>query len=88
MDSSDRLKTSMTTLEKRIKLMRKKNDASLLQNEIMMLESELRELDIVQEDNSPMEVSSEQRPRRHLPNIPLGRSERSEADRPPRLKFV
>ena len=47
-----------------------------------MLESELRELEIVQKDISPMEVSSEQRQRRHLPNIPLGRSERSEAERP------
>ena len=50
----------MAAVEKRIELMRKKNDASLLQNEIMMLESELRELEIVQEDISPMEVSSEQ----------------------------
>ena len=77
----------MAAVEKRIELMRKKNDASLLQNEIMMLESELRELEIVQEDISPMEVSSEQRPRRHLPNIPFGRSERSEAERPPRLNL-
>ena len=73
----------MAAVEKRIELMRKKNDVSLLQNEIMMLESELRELEIVQEDISPMEVSSEQRPRRHLPNIPLGRSERSEAENHP-----
>ena len=77
----------MAAVEKRIELMRKKNDASLLQNEIMMLESELRELEIVQEDISPMEVSSEQRTRRHLPNIPLVRSERSEAERPPRLNL-
>ena len=74
----------MAAVEKRIELMRKKNDASLLQNEIMKLESELRELEIVQEDISPMEVSGEQRQRRHLPNIPLGMSERSEAERPPR----
>ena len=77
----------MAAVEKRIELMRKKNDASLLQNEIMMLESELRELEIVQEDISPMEVSSEQKTRRHLPDITLGRSERSEAERPPRLNL-
>ena len=53
----------------------------------MMLESEFRELEIVQEDISSMEVSSEQRPRSHLPNIPLGRSKRSTAERPPRLNL-
>ena len=46
----------MAAVKKRIELMRKKNDASLFQNEIMKLESELRELEIVQEDISPMEV--------------------------------
>ena len=53
----------MAAVEKRIELMsRKKKDTSLPQNEIMMLKSELRELEIVHEDISPLEVSGEQKP--------------------------
>ena len=51
MDSQDRpgrLQTSVMMIEKRLEVMRKKSEASLLQNEILNLESELRRLEIQQ----------------------------------------
>ena len=44
----------------------------MLQNEIWPLESELRELEMVHENITPVEETSEQKPRRHLPEIPRG----------------
>ena len=87
MDSSERLEASMRTLGKRVELMRKKNEASLLQNKIWTLESELRELEMVHEDITPMEETSEQKPRRQLPEIPRGRSDHFESEKPPELNL-
>ena len=58
MDSSEMLESSMRTRGKHVELIRKKNEASLLQNEIWTLESELRELEMVHEDITPMEETS------------------------------
>ena len=45
-DSPGRLQASVMMIEKRLEVMRKKSEASLLQNEIFSLESELRQLEL------------------------------------------
>ena len=59
----------------------------MLQNEIWTLESELRELEMVHEDVTPMEETSEQKPRRHLPETPRGRSDHFESEKTPELNL-
>ena len=87
MDSSEMLESSMRTRGKHVELIRKKNEASLFQNEIWTLESELRELEMVHEDITPTEETSEQKPRRQLPNIPRGRSDHFESEKPPEFNL-
>ena len=52
--------------------MRKKNELSLLQNEVLRLESELRELEIVYEQIHEKEGMGGKPSGRHLPDIPFG----------------
>ena len=55
----------------------------MLQNEIWTLESEIRELEMVHENITPMEETSEPKPRRHLPDIPKGKSDHFESEKHP-----
>ena len=72
MDLSSRFEASMKTLGKRLEVMKKKNELSLFQNEILSLESELRELEM-HDEQVHREESRDEKPRRHLPDIPFGR---------------
>ena len=72
MDLNSRFDASMKTLGKRLEVMKKKNELSLLQNEILSLESELRDLEM-HDEQVHREESRDERPRRHLPDIPFGR---------------
>ena len=53
--------------------MRKKNELNLLQNEVLTLESELRELEMIDEQMN--KEDREETYRRRLPDIPSGRSD-------------
>ena len=79
MNLGSRFSASMNTMGKRLEVLRKKNEMNLLQNEIVTLESELRELEMLETE------AREERPRRHLPDIPLGRRERITVREPPEL---
>ena len=89
----DRFDTSMQVLGKRLEVMRKKNEASFLNSEILTLESELRQLELQQEgvamDEEPRSERprSEQKPRRHLPDIPRGRRVHFDTEDPPLLNM-
>ena len=77
MEPNTRLNTSMKAIGKRIEVMRKKTELSLLQNELHKLESEMRDMELAEElvdtgEQSSVESGAE-RPRRHLPDIPRGR---------------
>ena len=91
MDSQDRpgrLQTSVMMIEKRLQVMRKKSEASLLQNEILNLESELRQLEIQQGDmDMHEEQGGEQRPRRVLPEVPRSQRVQFDAEEPPQLNL-
>ena len=91
MDSQDRpgrLQTSVMMIEKRLQVMRKKSEASLLQNEILNLESELRQLEIQQGDmDMHEEQGGEQRPRRVLPEVPRSQRTQFDAEEPPQLNL-
>ena len=89
----DRFDTSMQVLGKRLEVMRKKNEASFLNSEILTIESELRQLELQQEgvamDEEPRSERprSEQKPRRHLPDIPRGRRVHFDTEDPPLLNM-
>ncbi|MEW8542943.1 MAG: retroviral-like aspartic protease family protein, partial [Candidatus Thiodiazotropha sp.] len=85
MDHSDKFETSMKVLGKRLEVMRKKNEASLLRNEIMSLERELRQLELEQEAGASKAEISEQKPKRHLPDIPVSRRVSFETPELPKL---
>ena len=70
MDLNSRFDASMKTLGKRLEVMKKKNELSLLQNEILSPESELRELEM-HDEQVHREKTRDERPRRHLPVILL-----------------
>ena len=86
-DHTDRFTTSMRVFGKRLEVMRKKNQASLLQNEIFSLERELRQLEVQQEEGATNEPSSEEKPRRHLPDLPRGRRVHFDTKEPPMLNL-
>ena len=83
-DIGARVDVSMQTLGQRLEVMKKRNEMSLMQNEILMLESELRQLEMQGDDLRSEERASE-RPRRHLPDIPVGRLETVTIREPPVL---
>ena len=90
MDTS-RVDVSMQCLGKRLEVLRKRNDLNILQNEVSMLESELRQLEMQAEElhiidgTGEMPERTEERPRRHLPDIPPGRRETVTIREPPLL---
>ena len=87
-DRPDRFETSMQVLGKRLEVMRKKNEASFLNNKILSLESELRQMELKLEDwASHKEPRREQTPRRHLPELPRGRRAQFDMEEPPRLNL-
>ena len=86
-DHADRFTTSMRVFGKRLEVMRKKNQASLLQNEIFSLERELCQLEVQQEEGATNEPSSEEKPRRHLPDLPRGRRVHFDTKEPPMLNL-
>ena len=57
---------------------------SLLQNELLSLESELRELEMCDEQVHT-EESGDERPRRHVPDIPFGRRDHATIREPSEL---
>ena len=77
----------MRVFGKRLEVMRKKNQASLLQNKIFSLERELSQLEVQQEEGATKEPSSEEKPRRHLPDLPRGRRVHFETKEPPMLNL-
>lgn len=85
MDKSDKFETSMKVLGKRLEVMRKKNEASLIHNEILTLESELRQLELEQEGWTREAESSRKKPKRHLPDIPESRRVSFETPEIPKL---
>ena len=86
-DHTDRFGTSMRVFGERLEVMRKKNQASLLQNEIFSLERELSQLEVQQEEGATNEPSSEEKPRRHLPDLPRGRRVHFDSKEPPILNL-
>ena len=69
-DSPGRLQASVM-IEKRLEVMRKKNEVSLLQKEFFCLESELRQLELQHGDADMREEQrSEQSPRRVCQKYP------------------
>lgn len=83
MDSASRVDISMQALNKRIEVMRKKNELSLLQSEIRRLEIELVEMESVGEQTLEVKTKAE-RPARRLPTVPVGRYQ-SDKGKPPEL---
>ena len=81
---SARVDATMKTLGKRIEVMRKTNDLSLLQSEVLELERELHELEMV-DGQIHEEEGRENRPYRRLPDIPLGRRDHVSIREPPEL---
>ena len=84
MDNTKDFDVSMKTIGKRLEVMKRKTDLSRLQNEVLALESELRMLEI-EGDQIHGEESTDTRPRRHLPDIPRGRSDHVSTSKPPEL---
>ena len=84
-DFSSSLDASMRKLGKRVEL-RKKNELSLMQNEVRKLEMELREMEIVggHTPEAGTRESSPRSPRRRLPTTPSSRIRFRESD-PPEL---
>ena len=85
MDNSDKFETSMKVLGKRLEVMKKKNEASLLHNEILTLESELRQLELEQGGWARAAESSRKKPKRHLPDLPESRRVSFETPEIPKL---
>ena len=60
----------------------------MVQNELVMLESELRQLELQQEDGAAIEETvSMQKPKRHLPDIRSGRRVSFDTKDPPKLNL-
>ena len=64
----------MKVLGKRLEVMKKKNEASLIHNEILTLESELRQLELEQGGWTREAESRRKKPKRHLSDLLESRS--------------
>ena len=85
-EEDSKFSVSMSILGKRLEVMRRKNEMSLMQNEILSLKSELRQLEMQSEHLHDEERTKEtDRQRRVLPDIPSGRREHVTIREPPEL---
>ena len=85
MNNPDKSETSKKVLGKRPEVMKKKNEASLIHNEILTLERELRQLELEQGDWAREAESSRKKPKRHLLDLPESRRVSFETPEIPKL---
>lgn len=85
MDNSDKFKISMKVVGKRLEVMKKRYEASHIHNEILTLESELRQLELEQGGWTREAESSRKKSKRHLPDLPESRRVSFETPEIPKL---